>query len=547
MKMNVSPSSDTIGTLVPGALVLGGRYRVERLLGAGGMGAVYLITHVSLNEPRALKVVHPDVLRDEGALMRFRREAQVQSRVRHPNVITVHDFGESADSNVWMVLEYADGIPLDELLSVEGPLSPERTATIMLGVCRGVEAAHAVGIIHRDLKPGNILITRGQDGREIAKVLDFGIARPLSIAGAPSSAVARLTSTNVFVGTPAYLSPDQLTETTEQPLDARSDVYTIGLIVTELLTGAVPTRSATIAEILQRTMQPVPSLRSLRSDVDWPAAVEAAVARAVHLDRCHRTASAQEFADEFCHAVITAELGSASKIFPEWTPRAVLAVKGTSGTTTPAVPAASLQGSAPTPSVSRSSRSLAIPITTLLTVIAATALWLTFRFADTVVSQPPRDSLATSGAVALGGSFSVGRSSVIPPLPEGAAKQPPVEYVSVGRGAEALDSASRALTAAPAPPEATAVDVAAFLAAAEREAGDDATLRTRLREADALMPLLTGRADSVAIGYVALEAEVLLARDTAACRRLQWLRGRSAGSRFAAAISLMADSLPCAR
>lgn len=528
-------SSDgvALGTLTPGTLIIGGRYRVERLLGTGGMGAVYLVTHLSLGEPRALKVIRPDVLRDEAALSRFRREAQVQSRVRHPNVVTVHDFGESPGSNIWMLLEYADGVPLDELLEREGPLAPERAAALMLGVARGVGAAHAAGIIHRDLKPANILVTRGPDGRDVPKVLDFGIARPVALLGQEDA--ARLTNTSFLVGTPAYLSPDQLTETPEQPLDVRSDIFTLGVIAIELLTGVVPTRCGSLADMLQRTVLPLPTLRELRPDVSWPPALEAVLARATSIDPDARTPSAGEFIDEFCTAIIDANLGDPARIFPEYTPRSVPSVR---------------TSSTPNPAPSASSTSWPRAKQLLVAGAAAAALAMAALFA----MRPGR---GTAELPAL--SEALGKTAVVPAgsgataaPPErplvGATGEAPTAASGGGRGASPVGVTNPERTAAVSGGDEESVGAALekYLTAAERGSADQSLLQGRIAEADALLPKIERRADSVAVGYVALEAEILLGQDAAACRRLRWLRGRAAGGRYEQAVSLVADSLPCA-
>ena len=567
MNTNASPDGESLGTLEPGALILGGRYRVERLLGSGGMGAVYLVTHLSLGERRALKVIRPDVLRDEAALARFRREAQVQSRVRHANVVTVHDFGEADGTNVWMLLEYAEGVPLDELLAREGPMAPERAAALLTGICRGVAAAHAAGIIHRDLKPGNILVSRGPDGRESPKVLDFGIARPVLLAGSQEPADTRLTSTNMVVGTPAYLSPDQLIETRDKPLDVRSDIFTIGLIAFELLTGIVPTRSSTIAELLQRTLQPMPRLSELRPDIVWPEALEAALERATRIERAERTASALDFADEFCSAVIAADLGDAARIFPEWTPRSVPAMSGqtTRNEAAAAIKTAPQAESTPQAGTARPSRSPWLLAGGFALVAAAVALFVV-RERDsangltTVASAATGSTIGTDAQTAgvpgaLGSGAGLNGDGTADAgeqgddggtIPEGNERGVPPG--SSGTSAPSGRRASPRATVAATPgrvagPPASAV--AAFLAQAEGTASDEAALRARVREADALLARVSSRADSVAVGYVALEAELLLERDADACRRMRWLRGRAVGSRYEPALRLMADSLPC--
>jgi len=518
-------ASDNIGNraLAPGQLIINGRYRVDREVGSGAMGTVYLVTHLSLNEPRALKIIRPDVLSDDASLARFRREAQVQSRVRHPNVVTVHDFGESPDSNVWMILEYANGVALDELLEREGRFTPERSAAILLGVCRGVAAAHAAGIIHRDLKPANILITRGPDGRESPKVLDFGIARPVSLLGEGGTA-SRLTHTNMLVGTPAYLSPDQLSEDIDHPLDFRSDVYTLGVIAIELLTGTIPTRCTTLAEMLRRTTMPLPSLAALCPDVAWPPALERALERATRIDRNERTSSAMEFCDEVCTAIIDGGLGDPSRIFPEWTPRSIPAVRTPAPTATQSV-APSGRGRARGAILVASLGVLAAAGWAMLGTANKERGGLATGMAASGAVTPVVDSVATIGAT----RGQAGEADVGGRTRDAAGARPPVSDGAAAAGIAPAFSA----------------ELETFLASAERGTEEEGALRSRLREGERLLSLSRGQADSVAIGYVLLEADLLLGQDADACRRLRWLRNRSAGTRFGYAVALVADSLPC--
>jgi eukaryotic-like serine/threonine-protein kinase len=403
---------------------------------------------------------------------------------------------------------------------------------LLLGICRGVEAAHAAGIIHRDLKPGNILVVRGPDGRELPKVLDFGIARPVMITD-EQAAATRLTSTNMFVGTPAYLSPDQLLETTAEPLDVRSDIFTLGLIAIEMLTGLVPTRSATIAEMLQRTMQPIPLLTVLAPHVAWPASLEAALARATHLDRTQRTQSARDFADEFCAAIIAAGLGDAGRIYPEWTPRSVTAVASTSA----ALP------SAPATRARRRSRSLLAAGTGLVAALLGGAAWFMKAQPPKGQSEPP--PIASTGAVRASDTTSRRVAAAPPDSVRDGTRRAPVPALTAATD-ERADRTPRQAPATRDGGDGLAVEIDALLASAEQSAGDSRSLLARLREADALSDTAVTRRDSVAVGYVALEAELLLERDADACRRLGWLRARAAGSRFQQAVFLVADSLACA-
>jgi hypothetical protein len=280
--------------------------------------------------------------------------------------------------------------------------------------------------------------------------------------------------------------------------------------------------------MLQRTVQPVPTLSTLRPDVSWPPAVEAAIARAAHMDRDQRTPSTLEFADEFCHAVIGAGLGEASRIFPEWTRRAVPVIERTPMNTQ------AVEAVAPP-------RSGRWPARLGLAALAgAVALWLALGTEGRPAGDPMPTARDTSAAVPRAGTADPGTAGpgAAPVAVGGVAPRtvtspalPPTESLSGRAREEAL--------------ERTALAVAALLTRTEAGEPNDEELRSRIRDAETLLTQVTRRADSVALGYVALEAEVLLSRDTDACRRLQWLRGRAKGGRFEAAIGLMADSLPC--
>ncbi|MBL8921489.1 MAG: serine/threonine protein kinase [Myxococcaceae bacterium] len=239
----------------PGALVLGDRFRVERLLGGGGMGLVYLAEQVSLGRRVALKVLRDDLLSIDGMGERFRREALLLSSVEHPAVVRVIDFGQHGQS-MCLVMEYVEGLSLQHLLDREAPLSIERCERILGQLAQGLAAIHVRGIVHRDLKPDNVVMTTTPDGREQARVLDFGIARL-----AEPDQRQQVTQTGFVVGTPEYMSPEQAMG---QPLDARSDLYTLGLIAFRMLTGKVPFPGPSPRELVsQQIHQAPPPLVSL--------------------------------------------------------------------------------------------------------------------------------------------------------------------------------------------------------------------------------------------------------------------------------------------
>jgi serine/threonine-protein kinase len=231
---------------------IAGRYRVERLLGSGGMGAVYRAEHVHMRKAVALKVLHREFLGVNEVVARFEREAIAAGRIEHPNVAPATDFGKLEDGSFYLVLEYIDGKSLRALIG-EGPLPWERAVAIARQVASALVAAHAAGIVHRDLKPDNVMLVPQADGSERVKVLDFGIAR-VTLTDAPRDAT-HLTKVGAVMGTMAYMSPEQALG---EDVDERTDLYALGVIVHEMITGKVPFDAPTAAQILAKQITEVP-------------------------------------------------------------------------------------------------------------------------------------------------------------------------------------------------------------------------------------------------------------------------------------------------
>jgi eukaryotic-like serine/threonine-protein kinase len=272
----------------PGA-VLGERYRLERPINRGGMGAVFEATQLGLDRKVAVKVLLPEFSRDARMQERFRREARSAASLRHPNIIQIHDYGISQYGS-YIVMELVRGSSLRDLLR-GGALETERALRVMDQVCSAVGAAHNAGVIHRDLKPDNILIDEHTSGLTLVKVLDFGIAklREAQTEGAELS----LTGSNL-IGSPHYMSPEQCLGL---ELDVRSDIYSLGVILYEMLAGRVPFSGANSgAVILQHTTAAPARLREMRPDL--PAAVESVVMKALAKDRDLRHGDAAELARE---------------------------------------------------------------------------------------------------------------------------------------------------------------------------------------------------------------------------------------------------------
>lgn len=256
---------------------LASRFVIERPLGSGGMGAVYLARDNTLGEQVAVKVIAGLAMLDPAATDRFRREASAARRISHANVVRLHDIGEEKGL-LFLSMEYVNGPSLSELLDRHGQLPLPQVRQIAAQICDGLAAAHAQGIVHRDLKPGNVLI----DDQQRVKLIDFGLARLPNLEG--------MTATGIIMGTPEYMAPEQIKS---GAVDPRSDIYALGALLFHCLTGRPPfTGETPIAVSLAQMIEAPPALRSLRPDLseEWEQFVMAALAK----DPAQRYASAQD-------------------------------------------------------------------------------------------------------------------------------------------------------------------------------------------------------------------------------------------------------------
>jgi eukaryotic-like serine/threonine-protein kinase len=267
--------------------VLAGRYRVERIIGEGGMGDVYLATHLVIDKRVAVKVLALEQMRKDRTITRFLQEAKAASKIRHPNVVDITDFGED-DGRAFFVMEYLEGEDLDRLLKREGRISWERARAILVQLLEALGAAHRAGIVHRDIKPHNSFITPGPHGGEIVKVIDFGIAK-LRTEGSEE----QLTRTGAIMGTVEYMSPEQ---GLGAEIDGRSDLYAVGVILYRMLTGTVPyTASNPMGILYQHIHGEIPSPRTAVPEAGISRGVDAVVRRALAKNKEERFASAEAF------------------------------------------------------------------------------------------------------------------------------------------------------------------------------------------------------------------------------------------------------------
>ncbi|MCI0486581.1 MAG: serine/threonine protein kinase, partial [Blastocatellia bacterium] len=236
------------------------KYRIESRLGTGGMGTVYSATRLLIGDSVAIKVLHPELVADSQAVERFRREAQAAARLKHSNAVAIYDFGTSRDGKVYIIMEMVEGESLRNIIQRRAPLDQSLAAEIISQVCAALDEAHRHDIVHRDIKPDNIVVTETTRGLRV-KVLDFGIAKLLDL----STTTGVLTQTGVAVGTPYYMSPEQCMG---EELDGRSDIYSIGIVLYEMLSGVVPFNSPTpTAVIVQQVTQPPPPLHAINVDI----------------------------------------------------------------------------------------------------------------------------------------------------------------------------------------------------------------------------------------------------------------------------------------
>ncbi|HSQ66686.1 MAG TPA: serine/threonine-protein kinase [Polyangiaceae bacterium] len=262
--------------------ILAGKYRIERVLGQGGMGVVVAALHVQLDERVAIKFLLPEALESAETVARFAREARAAVKIKSEHVARVSDVGALESGAPYMVMEYLEGQDLSALVRTRGPLAVSEAVLYLLQAIEAIAEAHALGIVHRDLKPSNLFLTRRADGTPLIKVLDFGISKITHGAGVPDAA---MTTTNAVLGSPMYMAPEQMVSTRD--VDGRADVWALGIVLYQLLAGRAPFDGTTMTELCARILQEPPApLRAFRVDV--PPALEAAILCCLEKDRVRR-------------------------------------------------------------------------------------------------------------------------------------------------------------------------------------------------------------------------------------------------------------------
>ncbi len=269
-----------------------GKYRIDGKLGAGGMGTVYRATRLLIGDEVAIKILHAEHVAQPQSVERFRREAQAAARLKHPNAVSIYDFGVTSDGLVYLVMELVDGQSLRQIIKQQGPLTPSAAAEVISQVCAALDEAHRQHIVHRDLKPDNIIVNPTLTGLR-TKVLDFGIAK------LRDQTAGNLTQTGSVMGTPHYMSPEQCLG---EELDSRSDIYSLGVVLYEMLAGVVPFNSPTsTAVVVQHVNQAPASLRAINVSISLE--LERVVLHALEKKREARPQTAIVLSEELNAAV----------------------------------------------------------------------------------------------------------------------------------------------------------------------------------------------------------------------------------------------------
>jgi len=563
--------------------VIADRYRVEAILGEGGMGRVYRARHVRVPREAAIKVLRRALIADAYAVAAFNREARNAASVGdHPNVAAVYDFGETSDGLVFLAMEFIEGETLTRLLERDPVLPPSRAVDIVRQVAAGLSAAHELPepVVHRDLKPDNILLKATRDGSDWVKLVDFGIAK------AAKRDTQMLTTPGLVVGTPRYMSPEQLTGAA---VDTRSDIYALGIIAYQMLTGRMPFAStsreeeATIPWALHRlTMQPL-RLADVTPNVQWPAAAEEAVARALAKDPAERPATAAAFAQSLARAFglttpssvvgVAAEAPGPLSSAVQAAARAAAPTAPLTAAPTPYPPDAAaaqpvptrLVAPAPAPVASGAavggraggagwagrSRIMAVAAAIVVLAVAGTLWTLGSGVAGGTTKTTGPDDSAVGSVGSRGGASTAATADSGTKAGTGR-DSTGVAADSANKSVAASDRAAAVKQPAgggPSRPSGTRPgararldDIKAALAdpAAVEAAGSAPTI---LRTIDRVLPTLPTRADTVEATYYAIEANLILDRPGEACRLLKGVRAKARGTSFEGSIArYLADS-----
>ena len=313
-----------------GRNILGGQFQVVQKIGTGGMGSVYKASQSEMNRMVAIKILHPKLAGRKDLTSRFRREARAMSQLTHPNTVKVFMYGElEEDGSLYIVMELLEGRNLNQTVRKEGPMTFERAIPILVQVCGALQEAHEMGIVHRDLKPENIFLSMQGGMADYPKVLDFGLAKVTERQMRPGSII--LTQEGMVFGTPEFMSPEQAQGKT---LDARSDIYSLAVILYEVLTGKLPFEAKTPMEYIQKhVMEPPIPLSQRVPGKSFPEGLDQVLAKALAKKPEDRYQTAAEFADALKnHGDARANDAASERSIP-------IGARGQSHPTTPGAPA----------------------------------------------------------------------------------------------------------------------------------------------------------------------------------------------------------------
>jgi hypothetical protein len=528
------------GTDLVGSII-GERYHVLKKLGEGGMGQVYLAEHVKMGRKSAVKVMNPGMVHDADAISRFNREAANASRINHPNVAGIYDFGETSDGLIYLAMEFIEGESLTSLVETCGALAPARAAEITRQAADGLAVAHDMGIVHRDLKPDNIMIAKNRDGSDCVKVVDFGIAKA---AGAENQ---KVTKTGLVVGTPEYMSPEQLAG---DKLDGRSDIYSLALVAFNMLTGKLPFDGETAQEsmIMRLTDEPK-SLAVMKPDTSWSPEVQAVMNKALQRRSADRYQKAGQFGIALWEAVQQmpkqAPAGATQMIGAADGATAMIAAPPkTRLDSSPALPvgpaAAAPVAPAPVYAAALGTKSKA-PLYAgrgVAVALAALAMIYVSKSTSKAGSTPPvaAEAMAPNAAPITAPGSAPTQTSPGTVVPRAAVTQNAVTPPPAPGVRQPVAPAAAAATASVSPSN---VNIMARLPKLIDESTDEATATKALKEADALVPYAASPNEKIGLSLARANAQAMLGQDKRSCDIIDTIKDRGASTPWAEKIAIM--------
>jgi hypothetical protein len=473
--------------------IIAERYHVLRKLGEGGMGQVYLAEHVKMGRQSAVKVMNPAMVHDADAIGRFNREAANASRINHPNVAGIYDFGETPEGLVYLAMEFIEGETVTDIVKHNGALPPQRAAEITRQAAEGLHVAHGMGIVHRDLKPDNIMVSKDRDGLDCVKVVDFGIAK------AQGSESQKVTRTGMVIGTPEYMSPEQLAG---DKLDGRTDLYSLALVAFNMLTGQLPFPGDTAqTSMIMRLTEKPKRLMEMKPDQDWPLEVQQVMDKALEREASKRYASAREFGRALSEAV------NKMPVRPS----------GAAGTLVMEAPV--MPTRAPTQEIAPPARPAQPPARSRTPMLVGGAA-LAAAIVAGVIFAPRGGSKAASAPVTP-------TQQAVAPAANPATQQG-------GTAAGAVTAAGTPAGAASAPPVAPSTGPNPALAddirTATTHAGSESTARRALDETKRLDGLATSPEDKVSVAMARAQAYGTLGQDAKSCKAMKDVEPISKGT-----------------